>query len=47
MMKLDVVEAEILTGITDSEKAAVIVEEWGCPEITIAESFDKMTIVVR
>lgn len=38
MVKLDVVEAEILTGTTDLEQAAVIVEDWGCPEIIITRS---------
>jgi sugar/nucleoside kinase (ribokinase family) len=38
MVKLDVVEAEILTGTTDLEQAAVIVEEWGCPEIIVTRS---------
>ncbi len=37
-VKLDVVEAEILTGTTDLEQAAVIVEEWGCPEIIVTRS---------
>jgi sugar/nucleoside kinase (ribokinase family) len=38
MLKLDVVEAEILTGTTDLEQAAAVVEEWGCPEIIITRS---------
>jgi sugar/nucleoside kinase (ribokinase family) len=38
MVKLDVVEAEILTGTADLEQAAVIVEKWGCPEIIITRS---------
>ncbi|HBA53965.1 carbohydrate kinase family protein [Syntrophorhabdus aromaticivorans] len=38
MVKLDVVEAEILTGTGDLEQAAVIVEKWGCPEIIITRS---------
>ncbi len=37
-LKLDVVEARILTGTDDLEKAAVIVETWGCPEIMITHS---------
>ena len=37
-LKLDVVEARILTGTEDLEKAAVIVESWGCPEILITHS---------
>ena len=37
-LKLDVVEARILTGTDDLEKAAVIIESWGCPEILITQS---------
>lgn len=37
-VKLDVVEARILTGTDDLEKAAVIIEAWGCPEIVITHS---------
>ncbi len=37
-VKLDVVEARILTGTEDLEKAAGIVESWGCPEIVITHS---------
>ena len=37
-LKLDVVEARILTGTEDLEKAAVIVESWGCPETLITHS---------
>ena len=37
-VKLDVVEARILTGTDDLEKAAVIIEGWGCPEIVITHS---------
>jgi sugar/nucleoside kinase (ribokinase family) len=37
-LKLDVVEARILTGTEDLEKAAVIVESWGCPEVMITQS---------
>jgi len=37
-LKLDVVEARILTGAEDLEKAAIIVESWGCPEILITHS---------
>jgi len=37
-LKLDVVEARILTGTEDLEKAAVIVESWGCPEVLITHS---------
>jgi sugar/nucleoside kinase (ribokinase family) len=37
-VKLDVVEARILTGTDDLEKAAIVVESWGCPEIVITHS---------
>ncbi len=37
-LKLDVVEARILTGTEDLEKAAIIVESWGCPETLITHS---------
>ncbi len=37
-LKLDIVEARILTGTDDLEKAAVIIEGWGCPEILITHS---------
>ncbi|MGA2175041.1 MAG: PfkB family carbohydrate kinase [Verrucomicrobiota bacterium] len=37
-LKLDVVEARILTGTEDLEKAAIIVESWGCPEIMITHA---------
>ena len=37
-LKLDVVEARILTGTENLEKAAIIVESWGCPEILITRS---------
>jgi sugar/nucleoside kinase (ribokinase family) len=37
-VKLDVVEARILTGTDDLEKAAVEVEGWGCPEVVITHS---------
>ena len=37
-LKLDVVEARILTGTEDLEKAAAIVEGWGCPEVLITHS---------
>lgn len=38
MVKLDVVEARLLTGTDDLERAARIVEEWGCPEIVITRA---------
>ncbi len=37
-LKLDVVEARILTGTEDLEQAAIIVESWGCPETLITHS---------
>ena len=37
-LKLDIVEARILTGTEDLEKAAIMVESWGCPEILITHS---------
>jgi len=37
-VKLDVVEARILTGTADLGEAARIVETWGCPEIVITHS---------
>ncbi len=37
-LKLDIVEAKILTGTDDLEKAAIIVESWGCPEVMITHA---------
>lgn len=37
-IKLDILEAKILTGTDDIEKAAEIVESWGCPEVLITRS---------
>jgi len=37
-IKLDVVEAKLLTGTDDLEKAAKQFEEWGCPEVLITRS---------
>lgn len=37
-VKLDIVEAKVLTGTDDLEKAAVIFEDWGCPETVITQS---------
>lgn len=37
-VKLDIVEARVLTGTEDLEEAAKIVEKWGCPEIMITHS---------
>lgn len=35
MVKLDIVEAEVLTGTADLAQAALQIEAWGCPEIVI------------
>jgi sugar/nucleoside kinase (ribokinase family) len=37
-LKLDIVEAKLLTGTDDLEKAAIIVESWGCHEVMITHS---------
>ncbi len=37
-LKLDIVEAKILTGTDDLEKAGIMVESWGCPEVMITHS---------
>ncbi len=37
-IKMDVVEAKVLTGTDDLEKAAMIFESWGCPEIVITQA---------
>ena len=37
-VKLDVVEAKILTGESDLERAAVEIESWGCPEVVITRA---------
>jgi sugar/nucleoside kinase (ribokinase family) len=37
-LKLDIVEARLLTGTDDLEKAAIIIEGWGCSEIVITQS---------
>lgn len=37
-VKLDVVEAEILTGERDLARAAAIVASWGCPEVVITRA---------
>ena len=37
-VKLDIVEAKILTGTDDLEKAGVMVESWGCPEVLITQA---------
>ena len=37
-LKLDVLEAKLLTGTDDLEKAAIMVESWGCSDIMITQS---------
>jgi sugar/nucleoside kinase (ribokinase family) len=37
-VKLDVVEAKVLTGTGDLEKAGATIESWGCPEVLITHS---------
>lgn len=37
-VKLDIVEAQILTGTDDIEKAAITFEKWGCPEVMVTHS---------
>ncbi len=37
-LKLDVLEAKLLTGTDDLEKAAIIIESWGCSDIMITHS---------
>ncbi|HET9913374.1 MAG TPA: PfkB family carbohydrate kinase [Anaerolineales bacterium] len=38
MVKLDIVEAKVLTGTDDLEQAARAFEDWGCPEVVITRS---------
>lgn len=38
MVKLDIVEAKVLTGTDDLGKAARIIEDWGCPEVVITQA---------
>jgi sugar/nucleoside kinase (ribokinase family) len=38
MVKLDIVEAKVLTGTDDLEQAALVFEAWGCPEVLITKS---------
>ncbi len=38
MVKLDIVEAKVLTGTDDLERAARIIEGWGCSEIMITKA---------
>jgi len=37
-IKLDVLEADLLCGTNDLEKAAKIIQSWGCPEVMITRS---------
>jgi sugar/nucleoside kinase (ribokinase family) len=37
-VKLDIVEAKVLTGTDNLEAAAKAIEEWGCPEIVITQA---------
>jgi sugar/nucleoside kinase (ribokinase family) len=37
-VKLDIVEAKILTGTDDLEEAGVGIESWGCPEVLITQA---------
>jgi sugar/nucleoside kinase (ribokinase family) len=38
MVKLDVVEAKMLTGTDDLAEAARLIEFWGCPEVVITQA---------
>jgi sugar/nucleoside kinase (ribokinase family) len=38
MVKLDIVEAKVLTGTDDLSKAARLIEFWGCPEVVITQA---------
>jgi sugar/nucleoside kinase (ribokinase family) len=38
MVKLDNVEAKVLTGTDDLERAARAMEDWGCPEVVITQA---------
>ncbi len=38
MIKLDIVEANVLTGTDDLERAALVIESWGCSEILITKA---------
>jgi len=38
MIKLDIVEAKVLTGTEDLAKAAQIIQSWGCPEVVITQA---------
>jgi sugar/nucleoside kinase (ribokinase family) len=38
MVKLDIVEAYVLTGTDDLERAALVIEGWGCSEILVTKA---------
>ena len=38
MVKLDVVEARVLTGTDNLEQAAMVFEKWGCPEVVVTRA---------
>jgi sugar/nucleoside kinase (ribokinase family) len=38
VVKLDVVEARVLTGTEDPEQAALTFERWGCPEVVVSRA---------
>ena len=38
MVKLDAVEARVLTGTADPERAARIIAGWGCPEVVVTRA---------
>ena len=38
MVKLDIVEAKVLTGNDDLEKAARMIEYWGCTEVVVTQA---------
>ncbi len=38
MVKLDIVEAKLLTGTADLEQAALMLAAWGCPEVVITQA---------
>ena len=38
MVKLDIVEAKVLTGTDDLAQAARTIEAWGCPEVVITQA---------
>jgi sugar/nucleoside kinase (ribokinase family) len=38
MLKLDIVEAKVLTGTDDLEQAARMVEYWGCTEVVVTQA---------